>query len=216
MKFFIILLNRSIDLLKYPIAFLALLLTFELFNVLYEVSCYIYAHLSLYDDFFIGMALYILSWFLIFRHHGSWFFVIEHELTHTLFALLTFHRIHALVATDRGGGFVQYSGSGNGNWLILIAPYFFPTFSFVIIVFLHFFESQYYPILMMLLGYTLLYHLHSTIKETSRHQSDLKKVGLWFALLFLPAANLLAIIGILSAIPNDELQFTHIVEHLFQ
>jgi len=216
MNFFIILLNRTIDILKYPVALVAVLLTFELFHVLYEVLEYVYVHLEFYKDFFMGMLAYMVSWVLIFRKiSGKWFFVIEHEFTHTLFALLTFHRINAFVATSKGGGFINFSGVANGNWLILIAPYFFPTFSMIIILLIYFSEVQHYPILMILLGYTFLYHIHSTIEETSHKQSDLQRVGLWFSWSFLPAANLLAIIGILSAIPNDRIEFLRTLEHLY-
>ena len=216
MNFFIILLNRIIDVLKYPLAFVALLLTFELFHVLYEVVEYIYVHLGFYEDFFMGMVAYMVSWLLIFRNiTGKWFLVLEHELTHILFALLTFHRIHELVATNRGVGYVGFSGAGNGNWLISIAPYFFPTFSMIVVFFIYLAQAQYYPVLIILLGYTFLYHIHSTIEETSYKQPDLKQVGLWFSWSFLPAANLLAIIGILSAIPNDRIEFLRTLEHLY-
>ena len=216
MEFLIILLNRAIDMLKYPIAFISILLTYELFHVLYEVLSYVYKNLEFYNDFFIGMGIYIFSWLLIFRNiSGKWFFVIEHELTHTIFALLTFHTIHDFRATKIGVGYVGYSGAGNGNWLISIAPYFFPTFSIIVIAFLYLAQAQYYPFLMMLLGYTFLYHIHSTIYETHHRQPDLQKVGLWFAYAFLPAANLLAIVAIISAIPNDRIEFLRTLEHLY-
>jgi len=216
MNFFIILLNRTIDILKYPVALVAVLLTFELFHVLYEVLEYVYVHLEFYKDFFMGMLAYMVSWALIFRKiRGNWFLVIEHELTHALFALLTFHRMNFLLVTADRGGVVNYSGAGNGNWLITIAPYFFPTFSMIIILFISFSEVQHYPVLMILLGYTFFYHIHSTIEETSHTQPDLKKVGLWFSWSFLPAANLLTIIGILSAIPNDRIEFLRTLEHLY-
>ena len=60
---------------------------------------------------------------------GSFFAIMEHELTHMLFAVLTFHKPRGLdVNQDVGGSF---SFEGKGNWLIALAPYFFPTFLFV-------------------------------------------------------------------------------------
>ena len=119
--------NEILNLLKYPLALLFLLLLYELFHVLYGYLEYMYMNQTLYSDLFMGMFLYMVSWLIIFRNiHGNWFLVIEHELTHTLFALFTFHRIVDLRVTDIGGGYVSYVGTG--NWLILIAPYFFNIF----------------------------------------------------------------------------------------
>lgn len=215
MGFLIVTLNQIIDMLKYPIALLFLILTYELFHVLYGYLEYMYLHQELYKNLFIGMIAYVISWVLIFRNtNGNWFLVIEHELTHTLFALLTFHRIVDFRATESMGGYIQYSGKGNGNWLILIAPYFFPTFSMIIAILIYFSSPEHYSILLMFLGYTLVYHIHSTYVETSPRQSDLKVVGLWFSWFFLPSANLLAIIAIISAVPNDEIDFFHTLKYL--
>ena len=55
--------------------------------------------------------------------------IIAHELTHSFFALLTFHKVkHIRVADDNSGGSMGFEGEG--NWLIIIAPYFFPLFCF--------------------------------------------------------------------------------------
>ncbi len=216
MNLLIILLNRGINLLKYPIAIVFALLTFELFHVLYEILEIIYHHQRFYQSLFHGVGAYFVLWIVVFKNsNGKWFLTIEHELTHTLFALLTFHKIVDFKATDSFGGHMQFSGVGGGNWLITIAPYFFPTFSMIIIGFIYLAQSQYYPILITLLGYSIVYHIHSTYMETSSQQPDIEEVGLTFSLLFLPAANLFALIGILSAIPNDRVDFMKISEHLY-
>ena len=216
MNLFIILLNKGINLLKYPIALILALLTFELFNMLYEIIEIIYHQQTFYKYLFIGIGTYFTLWIIIFNNdNGNWFLTIEHELTHTLFALLTFHKIVDFKATDSLGGHMQFSGIGGGNWLITIAPYFFPTFSMIIIGFIYLSQSQYYPILIALLGYSIVYHMHSTYIETSSQQPDIQEVGLIFSFLFLPAANLFALIGILAAIPNDQVDFMRISEHLY-
>ena len=211
----IILLNQGINLLKYPIATVLALLTFELFHVLYEIIEEIYNHQQFYKPLFYGIGTYFVLWILIFRNNsGRWFLTLEHELTHTLFALLTFHKMIYFEATYSNGGKTAYYGSG-GNWLISIAPYFFPTFSMIIIGFIYFAQPQYYPILIALLGYSIVYHIHSTYIETKIQQPDIQEVGVLFSFLFLPAANLFALIGVLSAIPNDRVDFIRINEHLY-
>lgn len=216
MNLLIILLNKGINVLKYPIALVLAFLTLELFKILYEIIEIIYHQQIFYKYLLIGMGTYFVLWIIIFSNKkGNWFLTIEHELTHTLFALLTLHKIVDFKATDSLGGHMQFSGVGGGNWLITIAPYFFPTFSMIIIGFIYLAQSQYYPMLITLLGYSIVYHIHSTYIETSIHQPDIQEVGLTFSFLFLPAANLFSLIGILAAIPNDKIDFMRISEHLY-
>jgi len=218
MGIFITLLNRIINFLKYPIAILFFLLTIQIFFILFSITDKILSHH--YDNYialYQGVGLYILIYFFIFRKMaGSWFFILEHELTHTLFALLTLHKIHDFRVHSHFGGFVAYDvRDSGGNWLITIAPYFFPTLSMIIIGFIHLSQPQYYTPLIMLLGYSMAYHIHSTIYEVSSNQPDIAKVGKFFAWLFLPSANMLAIIGILASIPDDKIKFLPILEHLY-
>jgi len=157
------------------------LLTLELFKVLYGIIEIIYHHQIFYKYLFVGMGVYFVLWIIIFSNNrGNWFLTIEHELTHTLFALLTFHKIVDFKATDSFGGHMQFSGIGGGNWLITIAPYFFPTFSMIIVGFIYLAQSQYYPTLIALLGYSIIYHIHSTYIEISIQQPDIQEVGLVF------------------------------------
>jgi len=216
MSLFIIWVNQIINILKYPIAVLFFLLTFQLFDILYNMVEVIYYHYIYYKPLLIGMGSYFVLWLFVFRNiRGNWFLTIEHELTHTLFALLTFHKIVDFKASNSSGGYMQYSGVGNGNWLITIAPYFFPTFSMIVIGFLYFAQSQYYFYITILLGYSISYHIHSTWTETDNNQPDIQEVGLTFAWLFLPSANMLALITIISAIPYDRFDFIDIIHKLY-
>ncbi len=193
------------------------MLTYELSIILYEITETIYTHQTFYKHLFIGMGSYIFLWIFIFSNiRGNWFLTIEHELTHTIFALLTFHKIVDFKASDSWGGYMQFSGAGRGNWLITIAPYFFPTFSMIVILFIYLSQPKYHYILVGILGYSIIYHIHSTWNETSLKQPDIQEVGLPFALLFLPSANLLALIGILSAIPYDGINFSDILNRIYQ
>ena len=122
---------------------------------------------------------------------------LEHELTHMLFALLTFHPPVSLDVNQNKGGYFAFKGKG--NWLIAIAPYFFPTFGFVVmlasiayIVMGEKIPDMYWSVLGVMVGY----HLASTILEIHPKQTDFKVAGYLFTLLFLPGANLI-IYGIL-------------------
>jgi len=149
--------------------------------------------------FVLGFGGYIVGWWLFFRKHiwGSAFSTLEHELTHALFAVLTFHRVKSIKATWRQGGVMQFEGGG--NWLITIAPYFVPTLTLVVLAVMFFLDGGGPRWLHIGLGATVSYHATSTWRETHREQTDLQEVGFLFAFLFLPAANVLSY-GLIFAI----------------
>lgn len=125
---------------------------------------------------------------------GSALITLEHELTHAAFAVLTFHRIVGFRATLGRGGEIRFAGKG--NWLILAAPYFFPSAAILLFLVAYFLPFASLPWQSLLLGVALAYHVVSTIRETHRDQSDLKLLGPTFCWMFLPAANL-AVVGLL-------------------
>ncbi|MDA0590671.1 MAG: M50 family metallopeptidase [Planctomycetota bacterium] len=137
-----------------------------------------------------GLGLYLVFWTLSIRQwRTTWLSTLEHELTHALFAMLTFHRVVGIRTTWRNGGHVRYLGTG--NWLITLAPYFFPTVCMLLLplfILVPFLET---PIGDAVLGAAFAYHVTSTIRETHRGQSDLHKAGFLFCLMVLPGLNLL-------------------------
>lgn len=121
---------------------------------------------------------------------------IDHEVTHALFAWLTFVPVHAIQATDgthakRNGGRLGYVALGGDNWLITIAPYFFPTAAILILVLSWLLAAEPTNTARVLLGAATAWSIVSTWHETHMGQSDLKQVGHGFAFLLLPGANLL-------------------------
>ncbi len=142
--------------------------------------------------FLAGFGLQCLAWWLFFRRtRFSLLLTFEHELTHALFAWATLHRVTGLRATAFRGGQVTFLGAG--NWLITIAPYFFPTLSVLVIVVSSFLPSSLGSIARFLIGMSFAYHLTSTLHETHPGQTDLQQVGKLFCVLFLPTANLVTI-----------------------
>lgn len=147
--------------------------------------------------FLLGCAAYgLLWWFLFRRSRFSFFLTLEHELTHAIFALATFHRVVGIRATFARGGQMQFEG--RGNWLITIAPYFFPTAPIFLIALLYVTPRSWLPLADGLVGAAFAYHLTSTFRETHPGQTDLQQVGYLFAALLLPTANLLSAGAILA------------------
>ena len=164
---------------------------------------YAFAHLMIapvwvidfsdYKWFGAGFGGYTIVWWLLFRRRfmGSYFSTFEHELTHALFAWMTLHRVVGLSVTWRRGGSCTFEGAGGGNWLIAIAPYWFPTLVIPALILLYVAPEQELPQLQALVGVTTAYHVLSTWTETHRQQPDFQHSGKLFALLFLPTANLM-------------------------
>lgn len=184
--------------IKWPVAVLSLIflpgLIYSLFHVLRAI---VVAPHRAYP-FLAGAAIYALFWSLFLRRRSSLGFLatLEHEFTHALFAWATLHRVVGFRASLRGGGHVRYLG--RGNWLIAVAPYFFPTVSLLVILLLGLLPPRHASNGSALLGVTVAYHWFSTWSETHRHQSDLREAGLLFCLLFLTAANALVFGFLLS------------------
>lgn len=140
-----------------------------------------------------GAGGYFALWLFLLRHPftGSYFSTFEHELTHALFAWTTLHRVTGLTVTWRDGGACQYEGSGGGNWLIAIGPYWFPTLVWPPLLLTPIMDPGTHPLMNGLTGVAIAYHLTSTWRETHRNQPDLKQTSWAFAGMFLPTANLL-------------------------
>jgi hypothetical protein len=184
-------LDRLLAILKWPVGLVGLAFLPGLALALVEVVRVIAQDPEPCLAFLGGAALYATGWYLLLRRMtlGGFIVVLEHELTHALFAWLTFHRVVGFRASLRRGGHVRYLG--RGNWLISIAPYFVPTLSIIAIAVLYWMPDRYLAWGSGALGATFSYHLLSTWTETHRHQSDLREVGLLFSAVFLTAANAL-------------------------
>ncbi len=187
--------NWLLRIVKYPIALLMAGLTFELLKIFWDIIQIIVEHQKEYDYFFIGMAIYLLMWFVLFRKRfGRLFMTIEHEFIHALFTFLSLNRILEIKASIVGGHMIHLS---EGNWLVTISPYFFSLLGVVVIGLIHIATPSYYPILIGMLGYVVTHHIHTLMVMIRPTQTDLQRVGYPFSFLFLPGANLLMITAIL-------------------
>ena len=183
---------------KWPFAILSLVFGFALVKTFLSGS---WTLSQLLDNlpFWAGIGGYYLAWTYLFKKPvwGSWFSTFEHELTHVLFAWMTFHRAKISKVTHSDGGLMHYWGVG--NWLITLSPYFFPTFSFLLILAHVFFgvsEFAYQAVL----GATVCYHAISTYHETHKGQTDLQEAGFGFSWCVLPGLNLYFYLLILATL----------------
>lgn len=194
--------DRLIETMKWPAALAALCVTPLLMWALLRLLLRTVMSPLALVPFALGAAAFIILWrrWLGKSRTGRFLITLEHESTHAMFALLTLHRIVGFRASVGRGGEVRFVGKG--NWLITVAPYFFPTAALILFLVAYLLPFQGLPWRSLLLGVALGYHVVSTIRETNRDQSDIKLLGTTFCWMFLPAANL-AVIGLLISFSHD-------------
>ena len=146
----------------------------------------------------VGAVIFTLIWLIFLSRRESFWSVVEHELTHAVFALLFFKKVRTLNADRRRGGLVRVEG---GNFIIALAPYFFPFLSVIIIIIKPIILSNYQWLLNALLGFSLTFHLLYLLNEFHPSQPDLRENGFLFSLIVVVFFNLFFIGLSLASLP---------------
>ena len=190
-----LLLNRLIELLKWPVA---LYMLFSLPACLQSLAYFRFSNL-MYMVMFGGFFFFFIARGFMDSAMKTTMEILAHEMTHAFFALLTLHKVKGIrVAPDDSGGNMSFEGEG--NWLIIIAPYFFPLFGFFYMIAVSLYTSFAPSNLLLngILGYFIGYHLDTVGSQIHEKQTDLPKVSYLFCVLFLPAANLMMLGSMLA------------------
>lgn len=128
--------------------------------------------------FALGCLLYTLLWIFVFSRRDKFWSVLEHEMTHLLFAILFFKKVHSFNAIRGSGGSVEIEGD---NFVIALAPYFFPLATIIILVIKPSFPLNVQWLFNGLLGFSLMFHIISLFKEFHPDQPDLRRSGMLFS-----------------------------------
>ena len=135
-----------------------------------------------------GIAAFAMSWFAI--SHPVRMYVLGHELTHALWGLL-FGARPSDVRVSASGGSVRLTKS---NMLITLAPYFFPFYTFLVIIvalvtYAFFRPLPYLPLWLFLIGFTWSFHVLFTLETLGQRQPDVKPYGRIFSWTFIFIVN---------------------------
>ena len=127
-----------------------------------------------------------------------------HEFTHLLFGLLFWKRIITFKVSKLKGE-VVLSGS---NLIILLAPYFFPLLTFIILsigfLLMNFLNHKsIWFATVLLVGFSLMLHIVMTLRTLMVRQSDIKSGGYFFSLVIIYFLSLLLISGIIFLVLTD-------------
>lgn len=136
------------------------------------------------------LVMHLLLWKPVFMH------VMGHELTHAFWAVLLGGRIKSFQVSQAGGQVIL----SKSNFLIALAPYFFPFYTALLFPIYFICAPQFRPLMAFFLGFTLAFHIALTLYSLREHQSDLHDSGLFFSLVFVYAMNLVVLVLILAAI----------------
>ncbi len=181
------LLDKLINLLKWPVA-IGFLLSLPAF--IKSVDFFRFGEWR-YIALFGGFFLFFIARSFMDSSARISMEVLAHEMTHAFFALLTLHKIKGLrINPDDTGGNMSFEGEG--NWLIIIAPYFFPLFGFLTMIGISVYTMFVSPNLILngLMGFVIGYHIDTVASQIHEKQTDLPKVGYYFCAIFLLPANL--------------------------
>jgi len=145
-----------------------------------------------------GIAAFAFAWMAL--SHPVKAYVLGHELTHAIWGLCFGAKPSDLRVSEAGGS-VRLTKS---NMLITLAPYFFPFYTFVVIVaalityaFLR--PLPFIPLWLFLIGFTWSFHVLFTLETLGQRQPDVKAYGRLFSWTFIYLVNVLIVLGWLAA-----------------
>ena len=148
-----------------------------------------------------GMLAFALCWMSV--PHPVKTYVLGHELTHAIWGLL-FGAVPSRLRVSESGGSVNLTKS---NMLITLAPYFFPFYTFVVVVaaivtYAFIRPLPWLPLWMFMVGFTWAFHVLFTIETLSQRQPDVKLYGRVFSWVFIFLANVALALVFLAAVTS--------------
>ena len=162
--------------------------------------------------FTLGAVLWLIAFFGLPR--PVIIYVFGHELTHVLWVWLMGGRVSKFRVSGDGGHIV----TNRTNFLIALAPYFFPLYSLLAILVYgtaSFFMNiaPYGQLLYAILGITWAFHLTFTCWMIPKNQTDLSDHGTFFSLVFIYLMNLV-LLSVLLVIASPQITFVSFGEDL--
>ena len=147
------------------------------------------------------MVAFVLCWMAV--PHPVKTYVLGHELTHALWGLV-FGAVPSKLRVSAAGGSVNLTKS---NMLITLAPYFFPFYTFLVIVVALITSAfirplPWLPLWMFTVGFTWAFHALFTLETLAQRQPDVKLYGRIFSWVFIFLANVVLVLVFLAAVTS--------------
>lgn len=140
----------------------------------------------------LGFIVWVLIFFLLPRPVRT--YVLGHELTHALWAVLMGGRV-GRIKVGKEGGHVELTKT---NFIITLAPYFFPFYTALVIAAYYLCSIWLNPAAYQVwwlgaIGLTWSFHITFTIHMLSQHQPDVQEHGRIFSYTIIYIMNVLVL-----------------------
>jgi len=153
--------------MKIILSLISLILLKGIFIGFYDGAVSLFGNSEIVTSLLIGIAISGLAHYFFIRKFPV-ISTFEHELTHAIVALLFFRKVSNFIVTNGQGGSVSHSGNFGGRFgslNITLAPYFLPTFTFILILLRPVIPVEHIMWFDILISFSFGYHLFSTIEE---------------------------------------------------
>ena len=158
------------------------------------------------ETWFISFGAGFATWLLIFLFlpRTMWLYVLGHEFTHALTAMMVGGKVTAFKVTSKGGHVM----TDKVNWWIALSPYFIPIYALIWIglwltVDFYYPLKHWQPILYFGVGLFWSFHLTFTASMMHLRQTDLSGEGFIFSGVIISLMNLLAMLILLSVLAHN-------------
>ncbi|HNZ29724.1 MAG TPA: M50 family metallopeptidase, partial [Candidatus Goldiibacteriota bacterium] len=129
--------------------------------------------------------------------------VMAHELTHIFWAFLFGGKAKKLEVSASGGRVLI----NRTNFVITLAPYFFPLYTFIFLAVYIIAKEQYLPYIAFLIGASLSFHIALTLYSMKSAQSDFHEdSNIFFSLSFVYLMNII-VIALIFSILSEKVAF---------
>jgi len=158
------------------------------------------------ESWAISFGAGVVAWLIIFCFlpRTMWLYVLGHEFTHALAAMLAGGKISSFQVSAKGGHVV----TDRVNWWITLAPYFIPLYALIwmglwLSVDFWYPLKEWQPVLYFGLGALWCFHLTFTVSMFHFGQTDITSQGILFSGVVILLINLIFFLLLFSLLAHD-------------
>jgi hypothetical protein len=158
------------------------------------------------EVWFLSLGAGFIVWIIVFLvlPRAMWLYVLGHEFTHAIAAMMAGGKVTAFKVTSKGGHIM----TDKVSWWIALAPYFVPIYALIwialwITVNFYYPLHPWLPVLYFGLGFFWCFHLTFTWTMLHPRQTDLSGEGYIFSGIIIALTNFLAVLLLLALLAHD-------------
>lgn len=181
--------------IKFVLGILAVPLMFSVSSAFYKNILLIKELANSLHYFLWGIAAYAAIHLLFYK--PTYFYVLGHEAVHAGTSWLFGGKIKSFKVSEDGGGV----GTDKSNTVIELSPYFVPIYAIIVTLIYFVIASSYRingSVFVFLIGFTLAFHIISTVEVMKIRQPDIVKSGYFFSIVLVYVLNIIVISLIFS------------------